>query len=173
MFSCWVKSVLKTLSHTSYLFYDDLFFNIEQNLKASFDYFSATTSAPHFDRFMQAVSRFKNDTLPLYDGTYRLPQLSKVSIMPASVSGLSYVVGEAGKTYTMIAFKDGECTETDVSDFSKRCAMLSHRPTKRIIVSLQESEDSAKLLAKDQKITFINRRHANELMRCYNLPAFI
>jgi hypothetical protein len=173
MFCHWVKNVLKTLTYTSYLFYDDLFYNIEQNIVGSFKHFAATTDAPHFDRFMQAVSRFKNDTLPLYDGTYRLPQLSKVSTIPSATNGISYILGESGKSYTMIAFKNGEVDQTDVSDFVERCETLNNRPTRRIIVSLQEADESAKLMAKEQKMTLVNRRHANELMRCYNLPAFV
>lgn len=172
-FSNWITLILKPMTYNGFLFPNDLSFHVEKKLMKRYQSFKTTINKSKFDRFIDLIHNFNDDTVCLNSKTLKLPHIDKFRVVPAHSDGLTFVIGEAKKTYVILGFKEGQATEQDVAEFGNRCSYFKSKQPKKIFIALDEIDSNTKLLAKQKKLTCWNRKNLNMLMHLYNQPALV
>lgn len=171
--SNWIAIVLKPMTYNGFLFPNDLSFHVEKHLMKRYQLFKNTINKSKFDRIIELINNFNDDTVCLNSKTLKLPHIDKFRVIPARSEGLTFVIGEAKKTYVILGFKEGQATEQDVAEFGNRCSYFKSKQPKKIFIALDEIDSNTKLLAKQKKLTYWNRKNLNLLMHLYNQPALV
>lgn len=169
----WITLVLKPLTYNGFLFNGDLSLHVEKNLTKRYQLFKSTVAKSKFDRFMDLVNNFNDDTVCLNSKTIKLPHIDKLRVVPANSEGLRFVIGEAKKTYVILGLKEGQATEQDVAEFGHRCSYFKSKQPKKIFIALDEMDSNIKLLAKQKKLTCWSKNNVNLLMHLYNQPSLV
>lgn len=171
--SNWISIVLKTCTYNSFLFGEDLTLCVENILQNRFNEFKSIVNKASFDRFLDLINNFNEDTVKLNRKAIRLPTINKFRVVPAHSDGMQFVIGEAKKSYLIMAFKEKDVKEQDLIEFSNRCSYFKAKQPKKIFVSLDDVNQNVKLLAKEKKMTCWNKNNINTLMSLYNQPALV
>lgn len=173
LFGTWLALVYRVLSSGSFLFQQDFSFCIENMMIEKFRDFKSTVIKTSFDRFIDLMSCFNDDTVSLKNKSLRLPHIQKYRVVPASSEGMKFIIAEAKQTYILMAFKENCVCESDVIEFSNRCSYFKSKQLKKIFVSMERLDQNVKLLAKEKKLTCWNKNDLNSLLNLYCQPELV
>lgn len=120
-------------------------------------------------RILQLFSSFKNDTLNLGKNCYRLPLIEKTKIISYPQKEFHLLVGE-GKEIIFAGIKEREVDNADIFEFIEKGANIKGKRVKKIFVSLDNIPSTARLIAKNNKLTIWDINDVNRLLNVYNKP---
>ena len=90
---------------------------------------------------------------------------------PIEFHGLAADVAQKHQESVWImAFKQGQLSEDDITSFAKECKKYHHKIQRNIIVSLQEIDSNAKLKAMEEKIWTWDLNNLNQILDLYSKP---
>jgi len=115
------------------------------------------------------LSSFKNDTVRIGKDKYRLPFITKTSVLPYSERNTHFLIGE-GKDILFIAVKDQAADDNDIFDFVEKSSSVKGKNVKKIFISLERFSSAARLTAKNNKLIAWDLRELDDLLRMYHKP---
>jgi len=173
LFSFWVSSAFKNLTSLPLIFYEDKEEYMKSLIKEKFEEFRQAALKDNFQRFIDLVQLFKDDTVRTGKKSISLPHIKRLKIVPAHSKGMKFIIGEARQYYLILAFKEEAPQDTEILEFSNRCSHFSHRQPKKIFITLKKGDETAKVLAKEKRLYFWEKQDINLLLRLYNRPLII
>lgn len=153
------------------IFYEDKKEYILSLLQNKFDAFTQTTIKDNLQRFIDLVQMFKDDTIKTGRKSISLPYIKRLKIVPAQSKDMKFIIGESKQYYLILAFKEGVPQDTEILEFSNRCSYFRHKQPKKIFITLQQGDETTKVLAKEKKLYFWEKEDINLLLRLYNKPS--
>ena len=173
LFSFWISSVFKHEINFPLIFFDDKKRLLNKIIKDRYEEFSTAAVKDSFERFIDLVQLFKDDTVKTGKKSISLPQIKRLKIVPAHSKDMKFVIGEARQYYLILAFKEGEPEDTEILEFSNRCSYFRNKQPKKIFITLKRGDETAKVLAKEKRLHFWEKEDINLLLRLYNKPLII
>lgn len=173
LFSFWLSSVFKIEIELPLVLYNDKEKIIEKKIKEKFEESEEARKKDSFQRFLELVQLFKDDTIKTGKKLISLPHIKRLKIVPARNKNMKFIIGEAKRYYLILAFKEDIAQDTDILEFSTRCSYFRNKQPKKIFITLGGADYTAKLLAKEKRLYFWEREEVNFLLKLYNKPLII
>ena len=173
LFSLWISSVFKLKRELPLIFSEDTKKAIKNKLKEKFEETNQAQKKDSFQRFLELLQLFKDDTIKTGKKLISLPQIKRLRIIPAHNKNMKFIIGEAKRYYLILAFKEDIPEETDILEFSNRCSYFRYKQPKKIFITLKKADITTKVLAKEKRLNFWEKEDVNLLLRLYNKPLII
>jgi len=173
LFSFWLSSVFKIEIEFPLVLYNDREKIMEKKIKEKFEEFEEARKKDSFQRFLELVQLFKDDTIKAGKKLISLPHIKRLKIVPARNKNMKFIIGEAKHYYLILAFKEDVAQDTDILEFSTRCSYFRNKQPKKIFITLGGADYTAKLLAKEKRLHFWEKEEVNFLLKLYNKPLII
>ena len=120
-------------------------------------------------KVLQLFSSFKNDSLRLGKDRYKLPSIENAKIISCPQNDFHLLVGE-GKEIIFAGIKEKNVEDNDIFDFIEKGSNIKGKRVKKIFVSLDNLPDTARLIAKNNKLIIWDINDVNRLLNIYNRP---
>lgn len=173
LFTFWLSSVFKCGFVFPLFFPEEKMRFVQNKVEQRFEEFESISRKDSFERFMDLIHLFKDDTVRIGNKSINLPHLQRFKVTPAHNKNMKFIIGEAKQYYLIMAFKDSRPDENDILEFSSRCSYFRRRQPKKIFISLEESDLTTKVLAKEKKLFFWKKEELNYILRLYNQQEFV
>ncbi len=173
LFSFWLSSVFKCGFAFPLFFSEEKTKFVQNKVEQRFEEFESISKKDSFERFMDLINLFKDDTIRIGNKSINLPHLQRFKITPAHNENMKFIIGEAKRYYLIMAFKDSRPDENDILEFSSRCSYFRRRQPKKIFISLEGADLTTKVLAKEKKLFFWRKEELNYILRLYNQQEFV
>jgi len=118
-------------------------------------------------KVLQLLSSFKNDTVYVGKKRYRLPFVEKTKMISYPQENLHLFIGE-GKEIIFAGIKEKNVNDSDIFDFIEKGANVKGRGVKKVFIALDTVSPTAKLIAKNNKLTIWDVNDINRLLHIYN-----
>ena len=169
LFSFWLTSVFK-------LYFSPPVFNPQQKqalfkkgLEEKLALFKEEFAKDKLKKVMQLFSSFKNDTLCLGKNRYQLPTVENAKVISYPTRDFHLIIGE-GKEIVFAGIKEKNVEDNDIFDFIEKGSNIKGKRVKKIFVSLDNLPPTARLIAKNNKLTIWDINEVNRLLTVYNKP---
>jgi len=169
----WISSIFKCGFSFPLFFPEEKIRFVQNKVEQRFEEFESISRKDSFERFMDLIHLFKDDTVRIGNKSINLPYLQRFKITPAHNENMKFIIGEAKQYYLIMAFKNNRPDENDILEFSSRCSYFRRRQPKKIFISLEGSDLTTKVLAKEKKLFFWEKEELNYILRLYNQQEFV
>lgn len=169
LFSFWLTSVFKLYFSPPVLNPQQKIALFEQGLEEKLILFKEEFVKDKVNKIMQLFSSFKNDTLYLGKDKYRLPSVENAKIISYPARDFHLLIGE-GKEIVFAGIKEKNVEDNDIFDFIEKSSNIKGKRVKKIFVSLDNLPPTARLIAKNNKLTIWDVDEVNRLLTVYNKP---
>lgn len=169
LFSFWLTSVFKLYFSPPVLNPRQKIALFKQGLEEKIILFKEEFVKDKVSKIMQLFSSFKNDTLRLGKGKYRLPSVENAKIISYPARDFHLLIGE-GKEIVFAGIKEKNVEDNDIFDFIEKSSNIKGKKVKKIFVSLDNLPPTARLIAKNNKLTIWDVDEVNRLLTVYNKP---
>jgi hypothetical protein len=79
-----------------------------------------------------------------------------------------HLIGAEGKEIIFAGIKEGNVEDTDIFDFIEKGSNVKGKKVKKIFISLSNLPDTAKLIAKNNRLLTWDVNEVNRLLHIYN-----
>ncbi len=124
------------------------------------------------ERINELFNLFSGEFVELDDKKLALPQSDRVEIKAFDDITPYLAVSSRGKTWICQMF-ERPIRESDIAEFIRNIKRLDHKVERKILISLRETEENAKLLAKELKIAIWDLDTINILLGLYNKKGLV
>ena len=169
LFSFWLTSIFK-------LYFSPPVLNPQQKqalfkkyLEEKFTLFKEEFAKDKLKKVMQLFSSFKNDTLHLGKNRYQLPTVENAKVISYPARDFHLLIGE-GKEIVFAGIKEKNVEDNDIFDFIEKGSNIKGKKVKKIFISLDNLPPTARLIAKNNKLTIWDVDEVNRLLNVYNKP---
>ena len=100
---------------------------------------------------------------------YRLPTIEKTKIISYPDNGFHLLVGE-GKEMVFAGIKEKDVNDNDIFEFIEKGSNIKGKKVRKIFISLDTLSPTARLIAKNNKLTIWDVNEVNRLLTVYNKP---
>lgn len=174
VFGYWLMFVYENKSHS-------LTFNAQNqknvfrhNLQKMLDDFLSISQRTITERTAELMHLFQDDMIQLEKKRLRLTHFREIKPLEFNSSSLKEgLIGRSSDSLWIIAFKNGLLTEECVSDFAKECKKYRNKLERKIIIAIQDIDDTAKLRAMEEKILTWDINKLNGLLDIFLKPRVI
>jgi hypothetical protein len=169
MFSFWIKSVYQQrfkrmdAIERYKIFSNDLSVMIENYILSS--------KQNIVDRVMELFNLFTDGIINIEAKSLKLAHFREVK--PIDFDSGKGVIARAGGVLWLAAVKEGNIKEEDVIRFSVDCKKFKTSKPKKVILGYNHIDTNAKILAKQENITIIDRPNLNKILDLYNRPGLM
>ncbi len=127
-------------------------------------------------RIIDLLKCFDNESFNFQGRRYRLPYFYKIKSL--KMRGISRKNLDVIKAYSsdeswFIALNDESLSENDINVFLKESNKLTQKPNRRLIISLKDLENSARLRALQEKAWIWNEGELKLLLNMYDKPFIV
>ncbi len=140
-----------------------------QEIQEEISFFQEEFLKNRLKKVLELFLAFENDFLSLGKDKFALPKLNKAKIVSYPENDFHLLIGE-GEKIIFAGIKEKTADAKDIFDFIEKGTNIKGKNIQKIFISLDELTDTAKLLAKNKKITVWNRDSLNCLLNIYNKP---
>ncbi|MFH1441553.1 MAG: hypothetical protein ABIH18_05900 [Candidatus Omnitrophota bacterium] len=174
IFSFWLKFVYQEKIHS--LTFDaknqkELFRDKIDNLIQEF---ITSAKKPIRERMSEIMHLFEDDTIQIEKKKLKLTQFREIKTLEFNTGNLKHgLIGRASGVIWIMGFKHDCLTEEDITSFSKECKKYRHKLQKKIIITLDEVEDNARLRALEEKIWTWDINNINQILDLFSKPRVI
>jgi len=169
LFSFWLTSVFKSYFSPPVLNPQQKQTLLERDLREKFILFKEEFSKDKLKKIMQLFSSFKNDSLRLGKNKYQLPTIENAKVISYPTRDFHLLIGE-GKEIVFAGIKEKNVEDKDIFDFIEKGSNIKGKKVKKIFVSLDNLPPTARLIAKNNKLTIWDINEINRLLTVYNKP---
>jgi hypothetical protein len=120
-------------------------------------------------KILELITLFKNDNLKIGKDRCYLPGIIKSKLMSYPQKNIHFLIGE-GHEIIFVGIKEDCAEDSDIFDFVEKGSAIKGKKIKKIFISLGAFSDSAKLAAKNNRLTIWDINEINNLMRVYHKP---
>jgi len=120
-------------------------------------------------KVLELISLFKNDSLKVGRIRYSLPLITKSRLMSYPEKNLHFLIGE-GQEIIFVGIKESCAEDGDIFEFIEKGSTIKGKGVRKIFISLNTFSPSAKLAAKNNKLTVWDINDINDLMHIYQKP---
>jgi len=142
---------------------------LEQEFKEKIALFKEEFAKDKLKKVMQLFSSFKNDTLSFGKNKYQLPTIENPKVISYPTRNFHLLIGE-GKEIVFAGIKEKNVEDNDIFDFIEKGSNIKGKKVKKIFVSLDNLPPTARLIAKNNKLTIWDINEINRLLTVYNKP---
>ena len=133
--------------------------------------FFSNAQKPVAERALELLRLFEDEMVQLERKKIRLNHFREIKPLEFNNSGLKCgLIGRSQGSVWIIAFKQGQLNEDDITSFAKECKKYRHKLQRNIIVSLQEIDSNTKLKAMEEKIWTWDINNLNQILDLYSKP---
>ena len=169
LFSFWLTSVFKSYFSPPILNPQQKQTLLEQEFKEKIALFKEEFAKDKLKKVMQLFSSFKNDTLSFGKNKYQLPTIENPKVISYPTRNFHLLIGE-GKEIVFAGIKEKNVEDNDIFDFIEKGSNIKGKKVKKIFVSLDNLPPTARLIAKNNKLTIWDINEINRLLTVYNKP---
>ncbi|MCK4912894.1 MAG: hypothetical protein KAS05_04130 [Candidatus Omnitrophica bacterium] len=169
LFSFWLTSVFKLYFSPPVLNPQHKQALLKEELKEKFTLFKEEFTKDKLKKVMQLFSSFKDDTLRLGKNKYQLPTVENAKVISYPTRDFHLLIGE-GKEIVFAGIKEKNVEDNDIFDFIEKGSNIKGKKVKKIFVSLDTLPPTARLIAKNNKLTIWDIDEINRLLTVYNKP---
>lgn len=171
LFAFWLKYVyrerLQSLTFDAKTQRD----SFREKIGAIIQEFLVDVRKPIAERVGELLRLFENDTIQIEKKRLKLSQFREIKQIEFSKSRLKQgLLGRSSDSLWIMAFKHDLVTEEDITEFAEECKKYRHKLQKRIIVTLCDIEDNAKLRALEEKIWTWDLNNLNQILDLFSKP---
>lgn len=120
-------------------------------------------------RVLQLFSAFQNDVLRIGQDRYRLPSIEKTKVISYPQRDFHLLIGE-GNEIIFAGIKENNADDADIFDFLEKGTNVKGKKVRKIFISLDRLSPTARLIAKNNKLTAWDLNEINRLLSIYNKP---
>lgn len=174
IFGFWLKFVYQGKIHS--LTYDaknqkELFKEKIDNLIQEF---ITSAKKPIIERISEIMHLFEDDTIQIEKKKFKLTQFREIKSLEFNTGNLKQgLIGRASGAIWIMGFKHDCLTEEDITNFSKECKKYHHKLQKKIIITLNNIDDNARLRALEEKIWTWDINNINQILDLFSKPMVI
>lgn len=174
IFGFWLKFVYQEKIHS--LTFDaknqkELFREKIDNLIQEF---ITSAKKPIIERMSEIMHLFEDDTIQIEKKNFKLTQFREIKTLEFNTGNLKQgLIGRASGAIWIMGFKHDCLTEEDITNFSRECKKYRHKLQKKIIITLDNIEDNARLRALEEKIWTWDINNINQILDLFSKPRVI
>lgn len=169
LFSFWLTHIFEPAFCPSLCDKDRRSLAVEQKIRQAIFIFKEDFFKDKIKKVLELLNAFRNDSLKLGRTTYRLPLITKSRLMSYPEKNLHLLIGE-GHEIVFVGIKESPVEDDDIFDFIEKGMVVKGRGVKKIFISLDTISASARLAAKNNKLTIWDVHELNDLMHIYQKP---
>jgi len=169
LFSFWLTSVFKLYFSPPVLNPRQKQALLKRGLEEKLALFKEEFAKDKLKKVMQLFSSFKNDTLRLGKNRYQLPTVENAKVISYPTRDFHLLIGD-GKEIVFAGIKEKNVEDNDIFDFIEKGSNIKGKRVKKIFVSLDNLPPTARLIAKNNKLTIWDIDEVNRLLTVYNKP---
>lgn len=171
VFGFWLKFVYQEKRHS--LTFDDKnqkgFF--KEQIEKMIREFFADTEKPVIERTLELLRLFEDEQMQMERKKIRLNHFREIKPLEFNNRDLKCgLIGRSQDSVWIMAFKQGQLNEEDISSFAKECKRYRHKLQRNIIVTLGEIDSNTKLKAMEEKIWTWDINNLNQIFDLYSKP---
>jgi len=174
IFGFWIKFVYQEKNQS--LTFDaknqkDVF---RKNIELMIKDFLDNAQKPLVERMTEILKLFEDDTMQLERKKLRLSHFREIKPLEFNRGNIRQgLIGRSSDALWIMAIKQDCLTEDDITEFAKECKKYRHKLQKKIIVTLRDIEDNAKLRALEEKIWTWDINSVNQIFDLFSKPRVI
>jgi hypothetical protein len=119
------------------------------------------------NKVLELVLAFKDDVLRIEKVRYKLPFIKRTKIISYPEKFLHLIVGE-GKEVILVGVKEKNVDDDDIIEFIEKTSSIKRKGIRKIFISLERFSPSAKLIAKNNRLTIWDVNEVNFLSNIFN-----
>jgi hypothetical protein len=119
------------------------------------------------NKVLELVLAFKDDVLRIEKVRYKLPFIKRTKIISYPEKFLHLIVGE-GKEVVLVGVKEKNVDDDDIIEFIEKTSSIKRKGIRKIFISLERFSPSAKLIAKNNRLTIWDVNEVNFLSNIFN-----
>jgi hypothetical protein len=166
LFSFWLSQIFKFYYHFPILDYEKRKKMWKEKMCESINLFKEEFFKDKVRKVLELISSFRNDVLKLKKAKYKLPLVERMKVI-SYPNSLHLIIGE-GKEVIFIGVKENQVEDRDVVEFIEKISSVKRKNVKKIFISLERFTSSAKLIAKNYRLTTWDIDEVNSLLTIYN-----
>lgn len=124
-------------------------------------------------RITELLGCFDDELFSLNGRKYKLSSLKEVTPLKLDVQGdrdFDLLKASSAQGVWFIVLKEGILCEADVNAFMDQSKKLTHKPQRRVIISLNDLDVNTRLKALQEKMWIWNEEELNTLLNLYDKP---
>lgn len=169
LFSFWLTSVFKLYFSPPVLNPLQKGILFRRGLEEKIALFKEEFTKDKLKKIMQLFTAFKNYTLRLGKRRYQLPAVENAKMISYPRRDFHLLIGE-GKEIVFAGIKERDVGDNDIFDFIEKGSNIKGKRVKKIFLSLDNLPPTARLIAKNNKLTIWDVNEVNRLLSVYNKP---
>lgn len=169
LFSFWLTSIFKLYFSPPVLNPQQKKILLKRELEEKIIIFEEEIAKDKLKKIMELFSSFKNDTLRLGKNKYQLPAVENAKIISYPTRDFHLLISE-GKEVVFAGIKEKNVEDNDIFDFIEKGYNIKGKRVKKIFISLDSLPPTARLIAKNNKLTIWDVNEINRLLNIYNRP---
>lgn len=171
VFGFWLKFVYQEKQRS--LTFDDKNQNafFKERIDNMIQEFFSNAQKPVLERALELLRLFEDEMVQLERKKIRLNHFREIKPLEFNNRSLKCgLIGRSQGSVWIMAFKQGQLSEDDITSFAKECKKYRHKLQRNIIVSLQEIDSNTKLKAMEEKIWTWDINNLNQILDLYSKP---
>ena len=143
---------------------------IERGIKEFLD----NAEKPVMERVTELLRQFNDDTIQINTKRLRLSHFREIKALEFNNRNLKEgLLGRSTDCLWIMAFRPDSLTEDCVAEFSKECKRYRYKTQKKILITLKEIDDNARLRALEEKVLTWDINNLNEMFDLFFKPRMI
>jgi hypothetical protein len=169
LFAFWLSHIFKPTFYPQLLDKNKRTEAIRQTILLAITIFKEDFYKDKIKKVLELISLFKNDSLKVGRIRYSLPLITKSRLMSYPEKNLHFLIGE-GQEIIFVGIKESCAEDGDIFEFIEKGSTIKGKGVRKIFISLNTFSPSAKLAAKNNKLTVWDINDINDLMHIYQKP---
>lgn len=172
LFAFWLSHVFCFYSYPNILDQKKKLRLFESKLNETIEEFHDSFFKEKIKRVIELISSFKDDSLKIGKQRIRLPRIEKTKIISSPERKMNFLIGE-GRKIIFVGIKEESADDIDILDYIEKISIFKGRNIQRIFITLNNFSASAKLIAKENRLTTWDVNDINHLLNIYSKPVII
>jgi hypothetical protein len=172
LFAFWLSCIFKPSFYPQLLDKNKRNQVIGQAISRAISFFREEFYKDKIKKVLELITSFKNDALRMGKIRYRLPFITKTRLMSYPEKNLHFLIGE-GHEIIFVGIKEAYVEDSDIFEFIEKGSVIKGKSVRKIFISLDTFSPSAKLAAKNNKLTVWDINDINDLMYIYQKPILV
>ncbi len=172
LFGVWVRHVYQR-HHTAFAFdVQQMEQEFSQAMAQSFQRFLLAYRAPPVEHVATLFRAFRNHLVQVGGRRHRLPRFTEVTVA-SSATPFPLLTARGDRHQWLCSVRQGAVTERDVTTWLDQLPNETRHVNQKILVSLDDVDVHAKVVAKAAKVWIWDLESVNRLCELYRQPALI
>lgn len=175
IFSFWLRAVYAVRERALSADWQGQRKIFRKELLGFFGAFSEAQSKTLGLRILELFNRFSNEAIEVHSKRLRLSHFKEVKLLDISGPRIKEgVLARAPNSLWVTGLKSERAEEEDILEFAGICRRLKYnRPQKRIFITLDDIDENARLIAKEEKISTWDMPLVNSLFDIFDKPRIV